>query len=212
LWFLSLIAALTSAYLGILLKQAFREYRNWTSVPRPIEALRLRQMRFGAFGKWHVASVAAATPSFLAISVQLFMIGLPVFLWQFNLSIGITVTVFVAIFLTLSSSVIVFPAFLPTFPFKSPEAWGFWALKLGIIRLFRPTRRYLRDLLMPVRSPGKGALAAEEKDNSRMDITWKDRVCIIVYSRRIYIAYLHNISYRTSRMPSVASSNISGTC
>jgi hypothetical protein len=176
-----LIAALTSAYLGILLKQAFREYRGWTSVPRPLEALRLRQMRFGAFGKWQVASVAAATPAFLSISVQMFMVGLPIFLSEFNVTITITITVFVAIFIFFSTSVIVLPAFIPTMPFKSPESWGFWALKRGVFRMFMPIQDYIRDKLMPVKTPGKGALVAEEKENTRLDMSWRDRVCLLTY-------------------------------
>jgi hypothetical protein len=137
--------------------------------------LRLRQLRFAAFEKWQVESIAAACPSLLAISVQLFMAGLPVFLSRYNLTLAIVVCVLVGLFLLFSVSAVILPTFVPDFPFKSPEAWAVWAIKLGLIRSTNPFRRWLRHELMPVKSPGKDAFARDEEEKTRLDTKWRDR-------------------------------------
>jgi hypothetical protein len=163
---------LASSFFAILLKQAFREYKSWTEVPRTLEALRLRQLRFDAFTSWKVSDAVAAMPALLELAVVLFMTGLPLFLWNLNLTLALVVTVTVGAFLSISAAAATLPALTPDFPYKSPVGWGFWKVKFALTRLF-PWRASHRSSL-PFTNSSKQARKSMSL-NEKASSTWRQR-------------------------------------
>ena len=117
LWFASLIISLSTASIGMLVKQWLTEYlaMEWIS---PQEQLRARQYRRPALEGWKVFEIAAILPLFLHISLGLFFIGLCFYTAAANYTIGLSTFplvvgwAFVAIMTTIA------PILTPRCPYK----------------------------------------------------------------------------------------------
>jgi hypothetical protein len=123
LWFLSLVFALASALLGILVKQWLREYSLWTTVA-PIEhALHLRQYRYNSMKQWMIPTLVTALPTLLQISVVLFFGGLLSLLWPINNVVAILTTIGITFTILAAILAVVLPLLDETCPFKTPLGW-----------------------------------------------------------------------------------------
>lgn len=96
LWFASLVIALITTSFGILIKQWLREYRAVNPQHSNIRSrLRIRQFRWPGLIKWRVFEFAAFLPLLIQLALGLFLLGLCIFTWAINPSIGRTLTVLV---------------------------------------------------------------------------------------------------------------------
>ncbi|KAI0667083.1 hypothetical protein C8Q78DRAFT_1082590 [Trametes maxima] len=104
LWFSSLILSLSSASIGIMVKQWLNEYSSGV-YGTSRESARLRQYRLNGLVKWRVADIVMTTPVLLQFSLALFLSGLLVLLWPLNRDVAILASVLIgalAIFTLLS--------------------------------------------------------------------------------------------------------------
>ena len=124
LWFVSLVAALSSAFIGILVKQWLREYMRPISIA-PIDALSLRQLHYQALKDWGVVEIISFLPLLLQYSLALFLVGLLYFLWTLHNVVAAILTAVVAVVFVFYAATTVLPAFRSSCPYKSPQSWLF---------------------------------------------------------------------------------------
>ena len=142
LWVLSLLVALVTASLVLLVKQWFHELLSYETHD-PMERLKLRFFREAGVERWKVFGIASAFPLLLQLAFLLFFIGLALFFHQldpvvawFTTGTGI---------LWLGS--LLFATFSPTFSSQCPYKTPF--LKDAISQLrgkLRISLFWLRDL------------------------------------------------------------------
>lgn len=130
-WFASLVCALLSALLGILVKQWLREYLS-TGLTAPRDFVRLRHFRFAGLGAWRVPDIVAVLPLLLQIALVLFFGGLLDLLWTLHPVVAGITTALVALSLSLVSATVIAPFFSPTCPYRSPFA-------LHLARVLKPS-------------------------------------------------------------------------
>jgi hypothetical protein len=118
-WVLGLVLSLSSALLGILVKQWLREYLNW-GLTSPRDSVRMRQFRYEGLVSWRVSDIVAALPLLLEMSLILFLIGLLDLLWTINIVIASCTTIVVSITLIMVLISVILPFFFSDCPFKSP--------------------------------------------------------------------------------------------
>ena len=125
LWFVSLVAALSSAFIGILVKQWLREYMRPISTT-PVDALSLRQLHYQALKDWGVVEIISFLPILLQLSLALFLVGLLYLLWTLHNVVAGILTPVVAILFIFYTATTVLPAFQQSSsPYKSPQSWLF---------------------------------------------------------------------------------------
>ena len=124
LLFASLVAALSSAFIGIMVKQWLREYIRPISIT-PIDALSLRQLHYQALKDWGVVEIISFLPILLQFSLALFLTGLLYFLWTLDDVVAGILTAFVSLVLVFYALTTVLPALQPACPYKSPQSWLF---------------------------------------------------------------------------------------
>lgn len=135
LWFFSLVAALSSAFIGILVKQWLREYMRPVSTT-PIDALSLRQLRYQALKDWGVVEVISFLPILLQLSLALFLVGLLYLLWTLhNVVAGILTTVVAIVFVFYTATTVLPALHQPSCPYKSPQSWLFLRATTSISKL-----------------------------------------------------------------------------
>lgn len=118
LWFSSLVVTLITASFAMLVKQWLREYLS-VDYTSPHERLRARQFRHPGLATWKVYEIAGFLPLLLQLALGLFFLGLCVFTWSINRSVGETSIVLVAgwVFLLLSATLA--PLASPRCPYKT---------------------------------------------------------------------------------------------
>lgn len=124
LWFVSLVAALSSAFIGILVKQWLREYMRPISIT-PVDALSLRQLHYQALKDWGVVEIISFLPLLLQFSLVLFLVGLLYFLWTLHNVVAGILTGVVAVVFVFYTATSVLPALKSSCPYKSPQSWLF---------------------------------------------------------------------------------------
>jgi hypothetical protein len=122
LWFVSLVAALSSAFIGILVKQWLREYIRTVSFT-PLDSLSLRQLHYQALKDWGVVEIISFLPLLLQLSLVLFLAGLLYFLWTIHNVVAGILTIVVAVVFVFYTATTVLPTFQPSCPYKSPQSW-----------------------------------------------------------------------------------------
>ncbi|KAI0331619.1 hypothetical protein GY45DRAFT_1209831, partial [Cubamyces sp. BRFM 1775] len=95
LWFSSLILSLSSASVGILVKQWLNESQSGLSGDSEHIA-RLRQYRLNNLERCHVGSIVNAIPVLLQSALALFFAGLLVLLWNLHQAVAVVTSVFVS--------------------------------------------------------------------------------------------------------------------
>lgn len=83
LWFSGLILSLSSASVGIMVKQWLNEYRSGVSgTSRP--AARVRQYRLNNLRTWRVEDIIGVIPILLQLALALFLSGMLILLWTLH--------------------------------------------------------------------------------------------------------------------------------
>ena len=119
LWFLSLVVALITASLGILVKQWFHELMSYETHD-PKERLYLRFFREAGLEKWKVFAVASALPLLLQLALLLFFIGLGLFLHQQDPVVAWVTTGVMVLWLAAFVFTVSMPMFSSQCPYKIP--------------------------------------------------------------------------------------------
>ena len=124
LWFVSLVAALSSAFIGILVKQWLREYMRPISLT-PIDALSIRQLHYQALKDWGVVEIISFLPLLLQASLALFLVGLLYFLWTLQSVVAGILTAVIGVIFVFYIATTILPALQSSCPYKSPQSWLF---------------------------------------------------------------------------------------
>ena len=123
LWFSSLVCALFSALIGIMVKQWLREYMAVVSLSSR-DHVRLRQHRYEGLVSWHVPEIMAFLPILLELSLILFFIGLIDFLFMLQVTVAAIVTSLIVLALLFYGATTISPLLSSHCPFKSPQSWA----------------------------------------------------------------------------------------
>ena len=119
LWLLSLVIALITASLGILVKQWLHELLSYTTHD-PKERLKLRFFREAGLERWKVFAIASALPLLLQLALLLFFIGLGVFFRQQDPVVAWVTTGVMASWLAVFLFTITMPMVYSQCPYKIP--------------------------------------------------------------------------------------------
>ncbi|KAK7685881.1 hypothetical protein QCA50_011228 [Cerrena zonata] len=124
MWLLSLVVALITASLGILVKQWLHELMaHDTQDPR--QQVKLRFFREVGVQRWQVFEIAAALPLLLQFALLLFFIGLSAFLHDLNPVVTWVVTGVMILWLFFYLFATFTPVFSSQCPYKTPMLKGF---------------------------------------------------------------------------------------
>ncbi|KAI0359417.1 hypothetical protein OH77DRAFT_1395249, partial [Trametes cingulata] len=133
LWFSSLILSLTSASVGIMVKQWLNEFKS--SLPsdktapasgesrkgETLEGARLRQYRLNNIEKWRVDLVVLAVPILLQLALAFFLAGLLVLVWSLHPTVAAVTTSFVSLLAIFTLGTMLLPAFKQSCAYLSPQ-------------------------------------------------------------------------------------------
>ncbi|KAI0685970.1 hypothetical protein BC835DRAFT_485767 [Cytidiella melzeri] len=119
LWFASLVLSLSTASLGIMVKQWLREYMSFTTSSAQGH-LRVRAYRRSGLETWKVFGIASTLPLLLQLSLLLFFVGLCDFTANVHPSIRNTTLSLVCAWAFLIFSVVLAPIFSARCPYKTP--------------------------------------------------------------------------------------------
>lgn len=161
LWTSSLIIALITASLGILVKQWFHEFMAYDTHDSRLQLV-ARFFRNQGMKKWGVFELAASLPLLLQLALVLFFIGLGTFLHELNPVVGWVTTGIMVGWLVLFLFTTLAPAFSSQCPYKTPmlksilrriRVWSWFPLpisKLKDVLLFcvPPDWRKVRVMFM----------------------------------------------------------------
>ncbi|EJT97557.1 hypothetical protein DACRYDRAFT_58917, partial [Dacryopinax primogenitus] len=97
LWLTSLVVALYTAVLAMLVKEWIRAYdAHCSASAEPHIQARQRHFRHLGFVAWKVQDVAESLPLYLHVAVLCFLAGLTVYLWELHTTLAILMTVLTA--------------------------------------------------------------------------------------------------------------------
>lgn len=128
LWFTSLILSLSSASIGIMVKQWLNEYNSGISSESESEAgisrqpARLRQYRLNNLIEWHVGDIVNIIPVLLQVSLGLFLAGLLVLLWTLHPTVATISSVFAGLLGAFTMATVVLPSIKPGCAYISPQS------------------------------------------------------------------------------------------
>lgn len=114
--------------MAILVKQWLQRYKLEDYSPAR-ERTRIREHRFGGLLTWGVPEIVAFLPLLLRTSLNLFFIGLIVFLRALHQPIATGITVLICLWFGAYISSLILPSLFDTCPYKSPEATFFYILR-----------------------------------------------------------------------------------
>ncbi|PIL35422.1 hypothetical protein GSI_02149 [Ganoderma sinense ZZ0214-1] len=175
LWFASLVCALVSALIGILVKQWLREYMTEVSLPSR-DIIRLRQHRFDGLVAWNVPGIMAFLPILLELSLILFFAGLVDFLFALQPIVAGVVTSIVGISLLFYIVTAITPAFSRRCPFKSPQSW----VAIYVCKVLISWIHQLRSAFDAVDDGGQSWITRPRQLNFK---SWGDRDIATVQAR-----------------------------
>ncbi|TBU22726.1 hypothetical protein BD311DRAFT_869248 [Dichomitus squalens] len=127
LWFSALICSLSSASVGILVKQWLHEYEAGISGDSS-EFARLRQYRLNRLEKWHLAEIVAVLPVLLQISLFLFFAGLLILLWHYHSTVAIVASVLVGVVTFFVVATTVMPTIWYDCCYLSPPTYAMYPI------------------------------------------------------------------------------------
>ncbi|KAK7677462.1 hypothetical protein QCA50_019575 [Cerrena zonata] len=123
LWLLSLVFALITASLGILVKQWLHELMA-RDTQDPRQQVKLRFFREVGVQRWQVFEIAAALPLLLQLALLLFFIGLTAFFHDLNPVVTWVATGVMILWLLFYLFTTLAPAFSSQCPYKTPMLKG----------------------------------------------------------------------------------------
>lgn len=214
-WFLSLIFTLTTASLGVFVKQWLRYYLDW-SCSSSVERVRVRHFRYEGLIRWRVFEIAAFLPLLLQASLLLFLLGLTIFLQPINITIGWVVTVAVLFWIVALVFVLASPFLSAHCPYHIAILWRAAGAFRGIIARVRygkhwiircgyqiPYYRFPGDERGIRREPELGIDAVISADASLLDNTVLQQTllpCARTFSMHGTVKFVRNVvSHRLGR-------------
>ncbi|KAK7689221.1 hypothetical protein QCA50_007912 [Cerrena zonata] len=123
LWLLSLVFALITASLGILVKQWLHELMA-RDTQDPRQQVKIRFFREVGVQRWQVFEIAAALPLLLQLALLLFFVGLSAFFHDLNSVVTWVVTGVMILWLSFYLFTTFAPAFSSQCPYKTPMLKG----------------------------------------------------------------------------------------
>ncbi|KAK7685562.1 hypothetical protein QCA50_011429 [Cerrena zonata] len=123
LWTASLVIALITASLGILVKQWFHEFMAYDTHDSRLQ-IATRFFRNQGMKDWMVFELAASLPLLLQTALVLFFIGLSAFLRELNPVVGWVTTGIMLVWITIFLFTTLAPAFSSQCPYKTPMLKG----------------------------------------------------------------------------------------
>ncbi|KAI8989805.1 hypothetical protein BD414DRAFT_317958 [Trametes punicea] len=145
-WFASLIFSISSAFLGILVKQWLNEYKSELRGSSR-EVARLRQYRLNNLIKWRVDLFVTAIPLLLQIALALFLVGLLVLLWSLHHGVAAVVSVLIGLFTLFVTTTTVLPLVNTGCAYSSPQTL---MLDVALRRSSRVLNYLQRTLIRPL--------------------------------------------------------------
>lgn len=118
LWFASLVFSLSTASIGILVKQWLRSYTTYKTSSAQ-GRMRVRHFRRHGMEIWKVYEIAAALPFLIQLALGLFFVGLCYFTAEVHPSLGRTTVPLVTGWALFLFAVTVLPIFSPYCPYKA---------------------------------------------------------------------------------------------
>ena len=119
LWTLSLITALITASIGILVKQWLYEFLTQETYD-PKEVVKVRLFRWVGITKWRVFEIAASLPLLLQLALALFFVGLALYLYEINTVVASVAIGAMSTWVVLYTILAIMPMFSPQCPYKTP--------------------------------------------------------------------------------------------
>ncbi|KAL1937848.1 hypothetical protein VTO73DRAFT_12741 [Trametes versicolor] len=120
LWFSGLILFLTSASIGIMVKQWLNEYDSGVSgTSRP--ASRTRQYRLNNLRTWHVEDVISTLPILLQLALALFLAGLLILLWTLHDTVAAVASTLVGLLAVFTLVTTLLPLFDHRCSYLTPQ-------------------------------------------------------------------------------------------
>ncbi|KAI0653174.1 hypothetical protein C8Q70DRAFT_1059572 [Cubamyces menziesii] len=150
LWFSSLVLSLSSASVGILVKQWLNEFQSGLSGDSERVA-KLRQYRFNNLKYCHIGAIVNAIPVLLQAALSLFFAGLLVLLWNLNRAVAAVTSLFVLAIAMFIIGTTIAPLVTPTCAYLSPQSlFLYTAWPYAVCAIYKPlcaTRAWLCSLL-----------------------------------------------------------------
>ncbi|CDO77704.1 hypothetical protein BN946_scf184969.g55 [Trametes cinnabarina] len=194
LWFASLVVSLSSAFLGIMVKQWLNEFKSGLS-GKSREVARLRQYRLNNLVKWRVEHFVNAISVLLQFALIMFLVGLVILLWTLHTEVASVATILTALFIVFIIIITVLPVVVPGCSYLSPQTLGLyasWALDAvqRCVASFRTTMHYtckrVRSTLRTAPCPpsplspaghmyGRDSLAHTNGVRTSNILTWRGR-------------------------------------
>ena len=134
----------------LLIKQWLREYSASTS-SQVYESVCIRQYRLDGYNRWRVSMFMRLLPFLLQLSLLLFFIGMLILLWTASAAVTGVVGVLVLLWFACWMSTIILPTVYSSCPYKSAEAWAFFAL-IQFIKVANTRLKEMNGLYMIVTS------------------------------------------------------------
>ncbi|OSD03096.1 hypothetical protein PYCCODRAFT_1434974 [Trametes coccinea BRFM310] len=139
LWFSSLICSLSSAFIGMMVKQWLHESEiGLFGTSR--NAMRLRQYRIDSLEKWRVSTIVAVLPVFLQVASILFLAGLLILLWTLHPIVAGLASGLVGTLLAFTAVTLIVPAFSEDCAYRSPQALDVFIVVQGFYHALRSLR------------------------------------------------------------------------
>lgn len=121
LWFSSLILSLTSASVGIMVKQWLNEYTSGVSGTSR-HAARVRQHRLNNLKQWRVEDFVGTVPVLLQLALGFFLAGLLVLLWTLHVTVAAVASALVGLLAAFTVATSLLPLFCRSCAYLSPQA------------------------------------------------------------------------------------------
>ncbi|EMD37701.1 hypothetical protein CERSUDRAFT_114338 [Gelatoporia subvermispora B] len=139
LWFSSLALSLSTACMGIVVRQWLNHFVS-ISVTEPKESAFIHRLRWDeGIIPWRVPEITSTLPILLQLSLILFLAGLLILLATLNTIVACVFAGIVAVLLLFLVFTTTAPAFRPKCPYKSPQALVFYwiAQRVASLVMFR---------------------------------------------------------------------------
>lgn len=133
-WFSSLVFCLTTALVGILVKQWLRDYLNNVTAS-PQESARIRQFRYQSLVKWRVPEIISILPLLIQFALAFFFVGLLDLLWGLDYTVAGVISVLVVLTLTFLVITTIIPAIYEDSPYRSPQAFAVYLVRMRLSKL-----------------------------------------------------------------------------
>ncbi|KAL1942594.1 hypothetical protein VTO73DRAFT_6196 [Trametes versicolor] len=124
LWFSGLILSLSSASVGIMVKQWLNEYSSGVSgTSRPVA--RVRQYRLNNLRTWRVEDIIGAIPILLQLALALFLSGMLILLWTLHDTVAAIASTLVSLLAVFTVVTTLLPLVNPKCSYLTPQIRAF---------------------------------------------------------------------------------------